>query len=82
MDGREGAPARTPAIPFRESGGPPRELIGRRLFDAFPFPRSYEIHRGDEAREQLAVREGKTYAANTLPSNLGVEIEAIFELGD
>ena len=43
-------------------GRPPRELIGRRLFDAFPFLRSCEIHRGDEAREQLVVQEGKTYA--------------------
>lgn len=43
-------------------GRPPRELIGRRLFDAFPFLRPCEIHRGDEAREQLVVQEGKTYA--------------------
>ncbi len=43
-------------------GRPSRELIGRQLFDAFPFLRSCEIHRGDEAREQLVVQEGKTYA--------------------
>ena len=43
-------------------GRPSRELIGRQLFEAFPFLRSCEIHRGDEAREQLVVQEGKTYA--------------------
>lgn len=43
-------------------GRPGRELIGRRLFDAFPALRSCEIHRGDEAGEQLVVHEGRTYA--------------------
>ncbi len=43
-------------------GRPSQELIGRRLFDAFPALRSCEIHRGDEAGEQLVVHEGRTYA--------------------
>ncbi|HWS42686.1 MAG TPA: sigma 54-interacting transcriptional regulator [Pseudoflavonifractor sp.] len=43
-------------------GRPSRELIGRALFDVFPFLRSCEIHRGNETQEQLAVHDGKTYA--------------------
>ena len=43
-------------------GRPSQELIGRQLFDAFPALRSCEIHRGDEAGEQLVVHEGRTYA--------------------
>ena len=44
------------------AGKPVGDLIGQKLFGAFPFLRSCEIHRGNAAQEQLVVREGKTYA--------------------
>ena len=40
----------------------PQELIGQFLFEAFPFLRSCQIHRGNETQEQLVVYDGKTYA--------------------
>ncbi|MDO5408058.1 MAG: sigma 54-interacting transcriptional regulator [Eubacteriales bacterium] len=36
-------------------------LIGRELFDAFPFLRSCKIHTGDYDQEQIVVYGGKTY---------------------
>lgn len=40
----------------------PQSLIGQPLFDAFPFLRSCQIHRGNETQEQLVAYDGKTYA--------------------
>ena len=42
---------------------PPKDLIGKQLFDALPFLRSCQIHRGNDAQEQLVIHDGKTYAA-------------------
>ena len=43
-------------------GRPSGDLIGQPLFEAFPFLRSCEIQRGNEAQEQLVIQDGKTYA--------------------
>ncbi len=42
-------------------GSTVQDLIGKHLFEAFPFLRSCKIHTGDQDQEQIVVHSGETY---------------------